>query len=154
MIKFLMTLVLVLSLASPVLGSSLNDEIINDPLGRGYAAMTDQQLLTSLNAKSRTRNRVSMTGREVKAQVNIAEYNVLSDAKKQQMLELIKRDDLDLFGLDRDILIDIFGGGSTTVSNLATARVEIISRSEEIGWRETTTEKNLRMHTRSRKVRR
>ena len=133
--------------------SILGTEIDTDPLGRGYSGMGDAALLTSLNTANRSRNRTEMTGREVKAQVNATEYNALSDAKKQQMIELVKRDDLDLFGIDRDILIDIFGGGSTTVSNLASARVELISRGVEIGWG-VVTEKNLRMHTRSRKVRR
>jgi len=106
----------------------LEDEISGDPLGRGYSGMDDAALLTSLNAADRSRNRTSMTGREIKAAIDVVEYKALSDAQKQQMIELIKRDDLDLFGLDRDILIDIFGGGSTTVSKLVTARVESISR--------------------------
>ena len=105
----------------------LEDEIAGDPLTKGYAGMTDAELLTSLNKADRSRNRTSMTGREVKAQVDVAEYKALSDAKKQQMIELLKRDDLDLFGLDKDILVDIFGP-STTGTNLVAARVETISR--------------------------
>ncbi len=124
----------------------LEDEIVNDPLGRGYSGMDDATLITNLNTKDRTRNRTSMTGREVKEQVDVLEYNALTDAKKQQFIELIKRDDLDLFGLDRDILIDIFGGGSTTVAELVTARVESISRAVEIGVGIVTI-KYLRMKT-------
>jgi len=129
----------------------LEDEIAGDPTLQGYDGMNDTELLVSLNAKTRSRNRKSMTGREVNKAVNVAEYNALSDAKKQQFIELMKRDDLDLFGLDRDILIDIFGGGSTTVANLATARVETISRGVEIGFG-VVKEKDLRMHTLSRAV--
>ena len=129
----------------------LEDEIANDPLARGYVGMTDVQLLTSLNALDRPRNRTSMTGREVKTSVDVDEYKLLSDAKKQQMIELLKRDDLDLFGLDKDILVDIFGGASTTGANLATARVELISRGVEIKWGEATMG-HLRMHTVSRKA--
>ena len=128
----------------------LEDEIAGDPLERDYAAMTDTQLLISLNAKNRSRNRTSMTGREVKSQVDTAEYNALSDAKKQQMIELLKRDDLNLFGLDKDILVDIFGGASTTGASLEAARTETISRSVEIGLG-TVQEKDLRLHTLSRK---
>lgn len=131
----------------------LEDEISGDPLGRGYSGMDDVALLTSLNTADRSRNRTSMTGREVKVSVNVTEYNLLSDAKKQQFIELTASNDLgdldsglDLFGTDRDILIDIFGGGSTTVSNLATARVETISRGVEIGFGEVTI-KSLRLHT-------
>jgi len=124
----------------------LEDEIVGDPLARGYSAMDDAALLSSLNNKDRSRNRTIMTGREVNKAVNVAEYNALSDAKKQQFIELMKRDDLDLFGLDRDILIDIFGGGSTTVSNLATERVETISRGVEIGWG-LVRARDFRLHT-------
>ncbi len=128
----------------------LEDEIAGDPLGRGYSAMTDAVLLVSLNAADRSRDRTSMTGREVKEQVDSTEYNALSDAKKQQMIELLKRDDLDMFGLDRDIMIDIFGA-STTGTNLVAARVESISRGVQIGWG-VVTERDFRLHTLSRKV--
>ena len=128
----------------------LEDEIANDPLGRGYSAMTDEQLLDSLNTANIDRDRTSITGREVKASVVAAEYTSLSDVQKQQMIELIKRDDLDLFGLDRDILLDIFGGASITVANLVAARTESISRGTEIGWG-VVKEKDLRMHTLIRK---
>jgi len=129
----------------------LEDKIAGDPLGRGYSAMNDVQLLSSLNAADRSRNRTSMTGREVKSQVDSTEYNALSDAKKQQMIELMKRDDLDLFGLDKEIMIDIFGGASTTGTSLVTARVESITRGVEIGWG-VVIEKDFRLHTLSRKV--
>jgi len=128
----------------------LEDEIASDPLERGYAAMTDAQLLTSINTADRSRNRTSMTGCEVKLQIDTSEYNVLSDDKKLRLIELLKRDDLNLFGLDLDIIIDIFGA-STTGSNLATARVELISRGVEIGWGDVTI-KDFRLHTLSRKV--
>lgn len=129
----------------------LEDEIANDPLDRGYAGMTDAQLLVSLNAETQSRNRTSMTGREVKAAIDATEFAAKSDAQKQQIIELCKRDDLDLFGLDKEILVDIFGV-STTGTALLAARVESTSRSTEIGWRPTTTMKDLRMHTLSRKV--
>lgn len=128
----------------------LSDEIANDPLSKGYSTMTDAQLLTSLNTKNISRNRTSMTGREVKAGVDIPEYKALAATKKQQLIELTNSDDLDLFGADKDILLDIFGAGSTTASNLAAARVESISRGVEIGWGEVTV-KDFRLHTLTRK---
>jgi len=129
----------------------LENEIADDPLVRGYSGMTDEQLLTSLNTANRDSNRTSMTGREVKTHVDVTEYNALSAAKKQQIIELLNRDDLNLFGLDKDILVDIFGRVSTTGSNMSSARVESISRATEIGWG-VVTAKDLRLHTLSRKV--
>ncbi len=129
----------------------LSGEIANDPLARGYSGMNDQQLLDSLNAKDISRNRTSMTGREVKASVDITEYKALSDAKKQQLIELVKSSDLNLFGADKDILVDIFGSGSATATNLAADRVENVSRSTEVGLG-IVTMKDLRMHTLTRKT--
>ena len=148
MYRWLIKVVLIV-LVIPVLafaGSYLENELANDPLGRGYSAMTDAQFLTSINTKDRPRNKTSMTGREVKSHVDVAEYKVLSDAKKLQMIELVKRDDLNLFGLDKDILVDIFGGLSTTGAKLVAARVESISRGVEIGWG-VVRGRDLRMHT-------
>lgn len=127
----------------------LKDEIANDPLGRGYASMTDQALLDSLNAVDRPRNRVRMTGLEVKASIDPGEYTLLIPPKKQQVIEWLKRDDLAPFGFDRDVLVDIFGV-STTVSNLDSARVETISRGVELGLG-IVRARDLRMHTLSRK---
>jgi len=124
----------------------LENEIVNDPLTRGYDAMTDKQLLDSLNALNRSRNRVTMTGRQVKAAIDVTEYNALSDAKKDLLVGLTKSDDLDLFGTDKDILVDIFGAGSTTGTNLVSERVESISRGVEIGWGIVTI-KSIRLHT-------
>ncbi len=127
----------------------LEDEIANDPLTRGYVSMTDQQLLDSLNAENIPRDRVSMTGLQVKASINPGEYKLLTPPKKQQMIEWLKRDDLDPFGFDRDVLVDIFGT-STTVASLDAARVETISRGVELRLG-VVREKDLRMHTLSRK---
>lgn len=133
------------------MNSKLEDEISGDPTGQNYVAMTDTEFLTNINAADLPRNRTSMTGREVKAAVDVTEYKALSDAKKQMLLELVKRDDLDLFGIDKDILLDIFGSGSTTGTNLVTARVEMISRGAKIEWGEVTM-RDLRQHTLSRKT--
>jgi len=129
----------------------LENELAGDPLTRGYAGMNDATLLTSLNTKDRNRNRASVTGAEVKTQVDATEYAALTDPEKQQFIELIKRDDLDLFGLDKEILVGLFGGGSNTGTNLVAARVEVISRMTELGL-PVATDKYLRMHTLSRKV--
>ena len=87
-----------------------------------------------------------MTGREVKSHIDATEYSSKSDAQKQQIIELLKRDDLDLHGLDKDILVEIFGSGSTTGANLMVARTEKISIAVKIGWGEATV-RDRRRHT-------
>jgi len=107
--------------------NAMKTEILTDPLARGYAVMTDLQVLADLQALTRTRNKTTMSGREVAAEVLGTEYDALSDPKKTQFLALIASDDLDPFGLAVTVVKDVFGVGSTTVSNLAAARIETVS---------------------------
>lgn len=111
----------------------LRDELVNDPLVRGYVAMSNREAADDLNIAYRARNRASMTGRQVKAEVVDTEYDLLSADKKAHFLVLTSSDDLDPFGLDANVIKDIFGAGSMTVTALATARIETVSRGVELG---------------------
>lgn len=108
-------------------------ELTTDPLTRGYSTMTDEEASTDLNTVYRTRNRTSMTGREVAAEIVNAEYDALSDAKKNQILSLSSASDIDPYGFAANVIKDVFGAGSLTVTALALARVENISRATELG---------------------
>ena len=110
----------------------LRDEIANDPLGRGYDSMTDADIVVSLNTKNIQRNKIVMTGKEIFAQQNSADYAALSDAKKQQWISLTSHDEIDPFGSAVQVALDIWGDGSATVLNLVAARVETISQGEAL----------------------
>lgn len=84
-----------------------------------------------LNAVNRTRDRTSMTGRQVAAKIVNSAYDALSAEKKIQILSLIASDDIDPFGFAANVVQDIFGSGSATVLALIGARVESISRAVE-----------------------
>jgi hypothetical protein len=113
---------------------ALKAEIDGDPLARGYSGMTDQQIADDLNTVYRTRNRTSATGKQIKDQIQTADWASRSDAQKNQLLALFARDDLDPFGIDADIFTEAMSGhAGTTVADLNTWRVENISRAEEIG---------------------
>jgi len=135
----------------------LEDEIAGDPLSRGYSAMNDVQLLASLNAKNISRNRTSMSRREIADTIPSGLYVALNDVKKSQLLSFLgvesETGDLNPFGFAMTVIQDVFGPASAAVTALTTARVESISRGVEIGWG-AVTEKDLRMHTLSRKSRR
>ena len=113
--------------------SALKDELANDPLGRDYASMSDEELVADLNTPRIPRNRTSMSGREVAAEIDNGEYDALRDVQKSHVLALIGSDNLDPFGLAANVIKDIFTTGSATLSNLAAVRVEMISRTTEIG---------------------
>lgn len=111
----------------------LIDEITLDPLGRGYVGMTDQQVADSLNEVNRTRNRSSMTASEVIESLNETEYLALTADKRSDFWGLLGSAPHDPFGFAATVMTDIFGGGSVTLSNLSTLRVEAVSRGVELG---------------------
>jgi len=115
---------------------SLKIEIATDPLTRGYAGMTDQQLVDSLNAVNRTRNRTSMTGDEMFAPTDAAEWQNLSAANQLLWVSFCGRSEFDPFGgANVAFVTDLFSAGSATLTALAAARVETISRAQELGLR-------------------
>jgi hypothetical protein len=112
----------------------LSNEIKNDPEGRGYSGMADDQARADdLNLKRKDSNRVSMSGSEVFTHIDDVEYAALLDPEKSQILALCAIDHLDPFGTGADVIVDIFGGGSATASALNAARVIQISRAQELG---------------------
>jgi len=113
--------------------SILSDEITNDPEGFGYAAMADLDAANAMNVVNRLRDRTLMTGSELLGHADVAEYNALSDAKKDNWLSLCGVDSIDPFGSGVQVVVDIWGGGSQTIANLQAARVETISRAQELG---------------------
>lgn len=115
----------------------LKDELTTDPLGRGYAAMSDQAASDDLNTAYRTRNRTSMTGDEVFSNVaSRADWDALTDHKQLAFLSLCGRDTIDPFGAANvELVKSVFGDASATVANLSAARVESITRAVELGVR-------------------
>ena len=114
---------------------ALKAELDADTLVRGYAGMTDQEAADDLNTVYRTRDRTSMTGKEVKDRIKTADWASRTDAQKSQLLSLVARNDLDPFGIDADIFVDAMTGSvDTSVADLAIYRVEIISRAAELGF--------------------
>lgn len=114
----------------------IRDELLSDPLVRGYSGMTDQQAADDLNTSYRTRNRTSMTGDEVFSSL---ESQTVWDSKtadqRLEFLALCGRDSIDPFGqANVDVVVSIFGPPSSgnTTDNLQTARVESITRAEEL----------------------
>lgn len=123
--------------------TQLRNELETDPLGLGYSSLpsldnqADADLLNSLST-GRTRNRTAMTGREFKNEWDDAEFSALTDTQKNLLYSMAARDDLDPFGVDAQTVQDIFPGGGTTITALAAARVETISRATELGFGEVT----------------
>lgn len=96
----------------------------------------DAQLAADeLNALNVARVRSSMSGSELMDNTNAAEYAALTDAKKSQWLSLCAQDSVnpEVGGVVQSIVVDIFGGGSATVTALAAARQETVSQATVLG---------------------
>jgi len=107
--------------------------ILKDELALpAYAGLTDAEAADLLNLPNIQRNKTSMSGVELLEAQWSTEFAALTDAKKAQWLALCGLSSVDPFGVAVEIVKDIWGNSSITVSNLAAARVEIISRATEL----------------------
>jgi len=104
----------------------------------GAYSVDDEEAAAQLNVINISRNRTSMTGREVADEIVNADYDALSEGNKTKVLALVASDTLDPFGFGANTVKDIFGAGSATLTALALARVETISRAVELGLGEVT----------------
>lgn len=111
----------------------LTAELTDDPLSRGYAAMSDAAAATDLNAVYRTRNKSSMTGSEILNAVNAGEWTALNDVQRQTVWNILHLGTLNPFGVEATLMIAVFEAGSATITALADARKENISRAAELG---------------------
>lgn len=112
----------------------LATELISDSLARGYSIMTDLEAADDLNTSYRSRNRTSMTGDEVFQSIESQTiWDGLTANQRLEFLALCGRDILDPFGAANvDLVKSIFGPTSDTVTALNVARVESITRAQEL----------------------
>ena len=111
----------------------LSNEITDDPLARGYSGMTDQEIAGSLNDTiDRERNKPSLTGSEVMNAIDKTEFQGLVAADEATVWNILHLEAINPFGIEKDIMVDLFGVDSDTIASLALIRVEAISRAVEL----------------------
>ena len=103
------------------------------PVTGAYNA-DDALAADEINLANIDHDRTSMSGREVAAEIVDSDYNGLTDGQKTQVLSLVASSDIDPFGFAANVVKDIFGAESVTVTALATARIEKVSRAVELGF--------------------
>ena len=114
--------------------SALCDEITNDPLARGYATMSAEQVVADLETEYRTRNRTSMSGQEIWELTVFTDFSALTETQQTQWLTLTSNDSLNPFGNSVELAKSLFGVGSATITALANARIEHISWADELNF--------------------
>lgn len=113
--------------------SALRSELDGDLLERGYSTMDDQEAADSLNTENREVHKEAMTGSEVLQAVDTTEYSGLGTEEKDAFWGLLGIGMLDPWGVEAQIIVQLFGVGSETVTALQAARVETVSRAVELG---------------------
>jgi hypothetical protein len=126
--------------------TTLRNEIENDPLGIGYAAMTDGELEAALNAKTRTRivaarigvgSVMSALGASAGAALlDTLEVIAASNSPVKWALRLLAADNLDIGNAETRAQIDaLAAAGVMTVEQAATLKAlaeQPCSRAEEL----------------------
>ena len=111
----------------------LTAELTDDTLVRGYAGMTVEAAAADIGTEYRTRTKGSMPATEVLNAMDKAEFDALTAAQQDTIWNILGMgSEINPNGVEKDLFFDFFGGGSTTLSNLATARQENISRATEL----------------------
>ena len=111
----------------------IKTELTTDPLARGYAGMTDQEVADSLNTVDRERNKTTLSGTDVFNAINVTEFNALTDAVQARIWNVLHLGTINPFGLEATLFVGAFGAESETITNLSAIRKESISRATEIG---------------------
>ena len=113
--------------------SALRDEVLNDPLTRGYDGMTSVEVVASLKTENRSVDKTSMTGSEILNNVDATQWAGLDAAGKQTVWDIVHLGTINPFGVEATLLIGVFGAGTATITALAAARVNTVSRATELG---------------------
>lgn len=111
----------------------LQNELTNDPLSRGYASLNNSDVVVSLKTVNRSRIRARMEASEIFQAISIAEFTALTDVQQRNIMAMLGFGSLNPQGREADLFVAYFGAGSATITALATARMEAISRAVELG---------------------
>ena len=113
---------------------ALKAELLAGHPGTGAYSSDDAVATAELLTVNRSRNLSSLTGSEVVNAINVTEFDALSAVDKQMVWDIVHLGDVNPFGVEATLFTNIFGGGSTTITALAAARTEAVSRAEELGF--------------------
>ena len=113
---------------------ALKAELVNDPLPRGYAVMSDESAANSLNTPNRTPNRESTDAGTILSAMVRSEFDALTTANKDYVrVVLSTAGAIPLTATFRANLAAMFAAGTTTRTNFLALQSRPGSRAEELG---------------------
>lgn len=112
----------------------LKAELLAGHPGTGAYNSDDFVAAGELNVVNRTRNRATVTGSEILNSTDDVEFGALTVQNQELWLALCGVEDVDTAsGVAKSLEADLFGGGTTTRTNLAAIRSQDVSRGQELG---------------------
>ena len=119
---------------------ALKTELLGTHPSTGAYDADDALAAAQLNVPNIVRVKASMSGQELLESTDSTEFAGLSDAKKSQWLAFTSNSSInpEAGGVAQSIVVDIFGGGSATVTALASLREETVSRARDLGFGQVT----------------
>lgn len=113
----------------------IKTEIDVDPLGRVYSGMDDLQVADSANTKDRPVDLSSLSSTAVINAIDKTQWDALVQADRDRIWNLIHMGDLNPFGIEEKIFVDVFGVATATIVNLAALRrtTNAQTRGQELG---------------------
>lgn len=113
---------------------TLINELQNDPLGRGYAGMTDAQVAADMNTTYREIDRGVIDSRLILIATDASEYVALTAQQRGMFQALVSPGTVDVSDTNvRATFAALFGAGTTTRDNLLALSTKTVSRAEELG---------------------
>jgi hypothetical protein len=114
---------------------TLRNELLTDPLTRGYAGMGDVAAAASLNTANRATTRTVIPAREIINATVPSEWLALTANEKQRYQTITGAGDVDASNQNvRDAFLAMFAGGTATRTALAALQNGLnVSRATEIG---------------------
>ena len=110
----------------------LRTEITGDPLSRGYAAMSNEEVADSLNTINRSRNRTLVSPGEMQRAVNGGEFVALTDVKQRAWLAILS-DNVNPIDANTIAQVIAIWSPGTTRTNLIALQTEDVSHAVELG---------------------
>jgi hypothetical protein len=114
----------------------LCDEISLDPLGRGYAGMSLEQISADLQMPYRTRWKGCVDGNLMRDQITGADWLAIETDTLRDRLIAVLVGCVNPQGFARTRVIEILGSGES-LSNMAAVAQHHITRAEDIGVSDT-----------------
>lgn len=111
----------------------LKQELLTDPLVRGYSGMTDSQALTSLNTVNISVDVETVEGWQLWGATDVTEWGALSAANRSFWQTLLTQQQIRVKDQSvRDNVLALFGAGTATRTALIALQTRLISRREQL----------------------